>query len=34
MHSLNRRTCGTYTRFTVVNGLSVLVNEWQLLQVH
>ena len=39
-HSLDRHTCGTYTRSTVVNGLSVLceavslVIEWRLSQVH
>ena len=39
-HSLDCHTCGIYTRFTMVDGLSILykavsfVNEWQLLQVH
>ena len=39
-HSLDRHTHGTYTRSTVVDGLSVLckavslVNDWRLSQVH
>ena len=39
-HSLYRHTCGTDTRSSVVDGLSVLceavllMNEWQLSQVH
>ena len=39
MHSLDRHTCGTYARSTVINGLSVLceavslVNEWRLDQI-
>ena len=40
MHSLDRHTCGTNTRSTVVGGMSALceavslVNEWRLSQVH
>ena len=33
---LDRQTCGTYFRYTIVDGLSVLceaVNEWRLSQV-
>ena len=38
-HSLDRHTCGTYTKSTVVDGLSELckavslTNKWRLSQV-